>query len=191
MFSLSYLKTWKNASPCETHCKNTGICLTFSVLLTICSWLTAFSCFSLWLLEGSDILSLRSQSKIPFFSAQSNCVKRLSIHFYQNTEPCWGSSRSATRVISLGWQDAPTAPCALVLQLSERGTAENPTSTQMQLVHLGEVSLLVVCCCCCCFERQNKATQPCLREHLNSNTEFLSISPPWSNTQFVPFSISY
>lgn len=41
--------------------------MTFSVLFIICSWLTAFSCFSLCLLEGSDILSLHSESKIPFF----------------------------------------------------------------------------------------------------------------------------
>lgn len=84
---LSCLKTFKNFFPCEIHCRNTDISMTFNVLFTSSSWLAAFSCFSLWLLEGSDLLSLHSQSK-DLFSALSNCL-RTDFHpsFYQKIEP--------------------------------------------------------------------------------------------------------
>lgn len=150
--------------------------MTFSVLFTICSWLTAFSCFCLWLLKGSEFHHFTPILRSLLLQLMVIVWNSFPFTFIRRWSPTGAAADQQHEV-------APTAPHALNLQLSERDTAENPTNTQMQLINLGEESLLVVCCNCYCFERQNKATQPRLREHQNSNAEFLSISPPWSNTQ--------
>lgn len=164
--------------------------MTFSVLFTISSWLTAFSCFSLWVLESSDILSLHSQSKIPFFGfflAHSNCVKRLSIHFSQEMEPCWGSSRSAAE-----WSLWAGRMHPLLLMPSSFNSLKGGLH-KTRLIHKcssfisgkGACLWFVVVVVVVVFKGKTK--QRSLMEHQDSNAEFLSISPPWSNTQrFVP-----
>lgn len=166
--------------------------MTFRVLFTVCSWLTAFSCFSLWLLEGSDILSLHSQSKIPSFSAHSNCVKRLSIHFYQRMEPCWGSSRSATLSALWAGRMHPPLPMPSSFSWGKGGLQKTPLIYKCSLLFIwGRGACLWFVVVVVVLKGKTKQ-HSLVWGSTRIQMQVLSISPPWSNTQqFVPFLISY
>lgn len=158
----------------------------FSVLFTISSWLAAFSCFCLWLLEGSGLLSFHSQSQNTFFfffSAQNICVK---MAFHPLLSKIWALHLPWTGVAADQQYELPLLagrmhpPLFMPLSFNlVKGRLE-----KTPLIH--NYSLLGFCCSCLKTKqkkKQNKATQPCLGKHQKSNAGCLSISFPWSNTQ--------